>query len=140
MFEEKQTFALGSCKDKDWWLPFDKLIAELLYPTAYYIHESNKITCDLEGVVAATKCGIQGYQESTSVSLSGIGGVRIAANVSEDNRKATMMMNASTSISESVHASSTDELVTCGTIWLDSVTTEAQTRANNDCGRGLSLW
>ena len=63
--------------------------------------------------------------------------MRSAANVSEEDRKATMMMKANTSISESVHASSTVGLVISGTIRLDNVTAEGQTRANNDFGRGI---
>ncbi len=56
-------------------------------------------------------CVIQGYQQSN-----------ICFSVQED-RKVTMMMIASTSISESVTMSSTiGWLVTCGMIQLDSVT------------------
>ncbi len=47
------------------------------------------------------------------------------------------MMNARTTISESMQASSTIGLVTCGMICLDNVTAEGQTRGNNDFGRGF---
>ncbi len=56
--------------------------------------------------------------------------------VSEEDRKATFGMDASTSISESVRATSTVELKIAGTIRLDHITAEGQTRANNDFGRG----
>lgn len=138
MFEEKRTFALGSRKDNDRWLPFDELIAELFYPSVDYIRQSNEIACELAAVVAATfLTEFRDTNKATSASLSSIGGVRSAANVSEEDRKATMMMKASTSISESVHASSTVGLVISGTIRLDNVTAEGQTRANNDFGRGI---
>ncbi len=52
-----------------------------------------------------------------------------------DDRKATTMMKASTSISESKHASSTVGLITSGTIQFDNTTSEGQTRADNDFGR-----
>ncbi len=88
MFEEKQTFALGSRKGEDWWIPFDELIAELFYPTADYTCESNKITCDLAGDVAATfLVEFTDTNKATSASLSSIGGVRSVINISKDKGK-----------------------------------------------------
>ncbi len=129
---------LGSCKDEDQWVQFDELISELFYPSADYIHQSNDITCELVGVVATTfLVEFRGTNKATSTMLSSIGGMRSVANVFEDDRKAIMMMKASMSITESVHASSTVRLVTSGTIRLDNVTTEEQTRANNNFGRRI---
>ncbi len=117
MFEEKHTFALGSCKNEHQWLPFDELITELFDPSADYIQQSNEITCELAGVVATTfLLEFRDTNKATSVSLSSMDGVRSVANVSEDDRKATKMMKVNTSISESVHTSSTVGLVTFGTI------------------------
>ena len=47
---------------------------------------------------------------------------------------AGMNKDASNSISESNHASSTHSLKTSGTIQIDSAAGEGQTRANNDFG------
>ncbi len=65
--------------------------------------------------------------KATSLSLSSIGGTRSVAEVSEEDRKAAFGAEASTSISESAHASSTVGLKIAGTIRLDSVTAEGQT-------------
>ena len=56
--------------------------------------------------------------------------------VSEEEKVASRGKDATTSKSESVHASATVGLGIAGTIRLDHVTAEGQTRFNNDFGRG----
>ena len=56
--------------------------------------------------------------------------------VTDEDKVASQGKDATTSISESVHASSTVGLGITGTICLDHVTAEGQTRSNNDFGRG----
>lgn len=137
MFEEKEANALGSLAEKDRWLPYDELILQLFYPTKDYIIQSNKTACELAPLIAVTFLSeFRDTSKATSLSLSSIGGVRSATEVSEEDRKAAFGAEASTSISESVHASSTVGLKIAGTIRLDSVTAEGQTRMNNDFGRG----
>jgi hypothetical protein len=59
-----------------------------------------------------------------------------AARVITEDRIACLHKEASNSIAESNHASSTHSLKTSGTIWLDSAAGEGQTRPNNDFGWG----
>ena len=56
--------------------------------------------------------------------------------VTDEDMVASQGKDATTSISESVHASSTVGLGIAGTIRLDHITAEAQTRSNNDFGCG----
>ncbi len=136
MFEEKQTFALGSRKQDDLWLPYDELIAELFYPSRQYVRQTTDMTIKLASTVAVTLLAeLRDSRKATSCSLSSLDGVRSCSKISEEDRVATLKTQASTSISESVHASSTVGLKMWGTIHLDSVTAEGQTRANNDFGR-----
>jgi hypothetical protein len=72
--------------------------------------------------------------------LSSISGIRSWAMVSDEDKLASKGKDITTSISESVHASSTVGLGIAGTIRLDHVTAEGQTRSNNNFGRGHSNW
>ncbi len=56
--------------------------------------------------------------------------------VSENKKVASWGKDATTSISESVHPSSTVGLGIAGTICLNHVSAEGQTCFNNDFGRG----
>jgi hypothetical protein len=56
--------------------------------------------------------------------------------VSEDKKVASRGKDATTSISESVHASSTVGLGIAGTMRLNHVTAKGQTHFNNDFGQG----
>jgi len=56
--------------------------------------------------------------------------------VTDEDKVASQGKDATTSIAESVHASSTVGLGIAGTIRLDYITAEAQTRSNNDFGCG----
>jgi hypothetical protein len=56
--------------------------------------------------------------------------------VSDEDKLAPQGIDATTSISESVHASSTVGLGIAGTIHPDHITAEGQTRSNNNFGCG----
>ncbi len=75
-------------------------------------------------------------KKATSDYLSSIIGIRSWGMVSEEEKVASWGKDATTSISESVHASATVGLGIAGTIHLDHVTAEGQARFNNDFGRG----
>ncbi len=66
--------------------------------------------------------------------LLSISGNKSWAMVSENKKVATQGRDATTSISGSVHASSTVGLGIAGIIRLNHVTAEGQTRFNNDFG------
>ncbi len=71
--------------------------------------------------------------------LSSISGIRSWAIVSDEVKLASQGKDATTSISESVHASSTVGLGIVGTMRLDHITAEGQTRSNNNFGCGHEL-
>lgn len=68
--------------------------------------------------------------------LSSVGGVRSVAKVTEEERKATLRMDASTSISESAHANVTVGIKTAGTIHFDRVTEQGHSIMNNNFRHG----
>ena len=74
--------------------------------------------------------------KATSAYLSSISGKFSKSQLSDQDRMAGMNKDASNSISESNHASSTHSLKTSGTIRIDSAAGEGQTGANNDFGQG----
>ncbi len=117
IFEQKESFIVGSRKSKDKWLPFDELQAELFYPTLDYIRQTHSVSCHLAVVAAnAFLAEFRDPRKATSNWLFSNGGVRSLAMASEDDCKATFGMDASTSILESVHATSTVGLKVAGTI------------------------
>jgi hypothetical protein len=67
--------------------------------------------------------------------LDSAGGKYSLGKISEIERLSGFGIEASNSIAESVHASSTHSLKVYGTIRLDSAAAEGQTRSNNDFGR-----
>jgi hypothetical protein len=67
--------------------------------------------------------------------LDSAGGKYSLSKILEEERKSGFGIEASNSIAESVHASSTHSLKIYGTIRLDSAAAEGQTRSNNDFGR-----
>ena len=137
IFENKEGQALGSRDKADKWLPFDELRAELFFPTRNYVRQTHSISCRLAEVAAATFLIEFRYpKKATSDYLSSISGIGSWAMVTDEDKVASQSKDSTTSISESVHASSTVGLGIAGTIRLDHVTAEGQTRSNNDFGRG----
>jgi hypothetical protein len=118
-------------------LPFDELQAELFYPTCNYVRQSHDTACRLAEVAAATfLIESRDPKKATSDYLLNISGIRSWAMVSESEKVASRGKDATTSISESVHASATVGLGIAGTIRLDHVTAEGQTHFNNNFGPG----
>ena len=72
--------------------------------------------------------------KATSTYLSSIEGKYSASKISDKDRKACLNNDASNSISESNHASSTHSLEASGTIRLNSSAGEGQMHTNNDFG------
>ena len=138
MFTEKQNRSVGGTNSEDGRvLPYDELRAELFYPARADIRQTNIIACRLAEDAASTfLMEFRDTSKATSAYLSSIGGKYSAARVTTEDRIACLHKEASNSIAESNHASSTHSLKTSGTIRLDSAAGEGQTRANNDFGRG----
>ncbi len=137
IFGNKEGHALGSREKADKWLPVDELHAELFFPTQNYVRQTHSIACCLAEVAAATfLIEFHDPKKATSDYLSSISGIRSWAMVSDEDKLASQGKDATTSISESVHASSTVGLAIPGTIRLDHVTAEGQTRSNNNFGCG----
>jgi hypothetical protein len=137
IIENKEGHALGSREKANKWLPFDELRAELFFPTRTYVCQTHSIACRLAEVAAATfLIEIQDSKKTTLDYLSSISGIGSWVMVSDEDKLASQGKGATTSISESVHASSTVGLGIAGTILFNHVTTEGQTCSNNNFGHG----
>jgi hypothetical protein len=135
IFEKKEAHAIGSRDNNDDWLPFDELHAELFFPSRNYVCQTHSTACCLAYVAAATfLIEFRDPKKTTSDYLSSISRKWSWAMVSENKKVASRGKDATTSISESVHASSTVGLGIAGTICLDHVTAKGQTGFNNDFG------
>jgi hypothetical protein len=135
MYEQKVTLTVSGINNDD--LFYDDLRAALFYPTREDIIQTNKFCLEL--AVEAATVFLKEFRDTTKAThhyLSSIGGKYSTATITEDQRKASMGIEASNSIAESVHASSTHSLKLYGTIRIDSAAAEGQSRANNDFGRG----
>ena len=137
MFTEKRSNPLCSRSKDDKVLPYDLLRAMMFFPTRVDIRQSQDQSCRL-AEVAACRFVVEFRDESkaTAAYLNSIGGLKSRDKISIIERQANMGKDASNSISESLHASSTVGLRTCGTARLDHMAAEGQSRANNDFGRG----
>ena len=100
------------------------------------IVQSNTI-CAVLATESAEEFQIQFRCKATGKYCKAIQGAKSLADggVSEQERIAGRGIDATNSISESLHASSTHGLKVGGTIRLDHCAAEGQTRANNDFGR-----
>ncbi len=137
IFENKEGHVHGSREKADRWLPFDELRTELFFPTQNYVHQTHSIACRLAEVAAATfLIEFRDPKKATLDYLSSISGIRSWAMVSDEDKLGSQGKDATTSILESMHASSTVGLGIAGTIHLDHVTAEGQTRSNNNFGHG----
>ena len=119
-------------------MPYDELRAALFYPSRIDIRNTDDLViCLAEEAASAFLIEFRYSLKATSSYLSSIGGGKYSiSKISDDLRKAGLNKDASNSISESNHASSTLSLKTSGTIRLDSAAGEGQTQANNDFGQG----
>ena len=71
-------------------------------------------------------------RKASSQYLSALNGDKCINNISQEERDSTIEMLTSNSIAESLHASSTDAFVVCGTMILYHATTLGQSRSNRD--------
>jgi hypothetical protein len=137
IFEEKQSYPVGSRSEEDAVLPFDQLRAELFYPERDENRKSYRMACRLAEEAATTiLTELRDPSKATSHYLSSLDGIRSWKNLSEEQKKQGLKKAASNSISESNHAAATIGLQTWGTIRFDYAAAEGQTRMNNDLGRG----
>ena len=136
MFDEKRANLVGSNDKDDRIFPFQLLKDELWDPTRKDIVQSNTI-CAVLATESAEEFQIQFRCKATGKYCKAIQGAKSLADggVSEQERIAGRGIDATNSISESLHASSTHGLKVGGTIRLDHCAAEGQTRANNDFGR-----
>jgi hypothetical protein len=136
-FKKKEAHEHCTQNKLDKWLPFDALQAELFRPTCNYVHQTHDTACRLAEVAAATfLIEFRDPKKAASDYLLNISGIRSWAMVTESKKVASIGKDATSSISESVHALATVGLGIAGIIRLDHVTAEGQTHFNNNFGPG----
>ena len=136
MFEEKRSFLVGSRADDDKIFPFEFVKNELFYSTRKDIVQTQPFAA-LLSVESGLEFQVQFRckKKATAKYLIAINGEKSMARVTLAERVAGRGIDATNSISESLHASSTHGLKVGSTIRLDHCAAEGQTRANNDFGR-----
>ena len=109
---------------------------ELFYPARLDIVESTDYSVELASE-AASIFRVEFFDETkaTAKDLSATRGSKSTKKVYKGERKAGFGVDASNSISESLHAAATGNLKTFGTIDLQHSAGQGQTRHNNDFGR-----
>ena len=136
MYEEHTSNPVGKYAEEDKTLPYDVMRAAVFYPTRRDIVQSTDLSLQLGVRIATTmRAEFVNPKKNTARYLSAIGGKSSLAEISEEQRVAGFGVDASNSVSESVHAASTDMLVVFGTIRTQYCAAIGQTRSNNDFGR-----
>ena len=137
MFKKKASNPVGTRDKESKIQPYQLLLEELFYPTRKDIQQTYNLTCQL-ACEAATVFLIEFHNPTkiTSKYLSSISGPKSWCNASDHTKSMSLNVLASNSVSEANHASSTVGLKLSGTICLDHVCAEGQTRHNNSFGRG----
>ena len=140
MFMEKRSSPVGSRDKKDKVLPFHLLQNELFLSERIDIVQVQSNPCStLLCIESACEFQVQfrAGEEATAKYLKAIKGKKSMARgkVKRAERMAGGGIDATNSISESLHAASTYGLQQGSTIRLDNCAAEGQTRANNDFGR-----
>ena len=137
MFNEKSSNPVGT-SDRDHKVqPYQLLREELFYPTRKDIQQMYDHTCQLACDAATIfLMEFRDPTKATSEYLSSISGPKSWCNTSDETKSKSLNVSASNSVSEANHASSTVGLKLSGTVRLDHVCAEGQTRHNNDFGRG----
>jgi hypothetical protein len=137
MFNEKSSNPVGTMNRDHKVQPYQLLREELLYPTRKDIQQTYDLTCQLACEAASIfLMEFHDPTKATSEYLSSISGPKSWCNTSDETKSLTLNVLASNSMLEANHASSTVGLKLSGTIRLDHVCAEGQTRHNNDFGRG----
>ena len=135
MFEEKTSCLVSSRSEEDKVLPWDICRAELFFPTRTDILEAQEMATDVAVTAASIfRREFRDKRKATSAYLSAINGRKSINNVSSEEREAGLGIDASNSVSESLHSSSM--LGFEYTMRPDHSAAEGQTRHNNDLGRG----
>ena len=134
MFEEKTSWLVGSRAKDDKVMPWDMCRAAIFYPTRKDIVEAEDVSVSMSVQVAITmmrEC--RDETKATADYLSAINGKRSMIKVTEEEKLAGRGKDASNSVSESLHSSSTIGFKY--TTRPDHACAEGQTRSNNDFGR-----
>jgi hypothetical protein len=135
MYEQKVTLSVTDGANNVY-LFYDDLRFNLFYASRADIMQTNHVCLSLAVVVAmAFLKEFRDTSKPTHHHLDSAGGKYSLSKILGEERKSGFGIEASNSIAESVHASSTHSLKIYGTIRLDSAATEGQTRSNNDFGR-----
>ena len=137
MFKEKSSNPVGTRNKESKVQPYQLLLEELFYPTRKDIQQTYDRTCQLS-CEAATVFLIE-FRDPTKVTseyLLSISRPKSWYNASDHTKSMSLNLSASNSVSEANHASSTMGLKLSGTICLDHVCAEGETRPTNDFGRG----
>ena len=136
MFEERTSSRVVNSKLVEKVLPWDMLRSELFYPTRLDIVESTNYSVELASEAASIFCiEFRDEKKATAKYLSAIGGSKSMKKITEEECNAGLGVDASNSISESLHAAATENLKTFGTIDLQHSAGQGQTRHNKDFGR-----
>ena len=134
MYEQKVALSVTGANNDD--LFYDNLRFNLFYASRADIMQTNHVCLSLAVVIAmAFLKEFRDTSKPTHHHLDSAGGKYSLSKILGEERKSGFGIEASNSIAESVHASSTHSLKIYGTIRLDSAATEGQTRSNNDFGR-----
>ena len=137
MFNEKSSNPVGT-RDSDHKVqPYQLLCEELFYPTRKDMQQTYDLTCQLACEAATIfLMELRNPTKATSEYLSSIIGPESWCNASVETKSMLLNVSASNSVLEANHALSTVGLKLSGTIRLDHVCAEGQTRHNNDFGCG----
>jgi hypothetical protein len=137
MFNKKSSNPVGT-RDSDHKVqPYQLLHEELFYPTWKDIQQMYDLTCQLACKAATIfLMKFRDPTKATSEYLSSISGHKSWCNAYDETKSMLLNVSASNSVLEANHAPSTVGLKLSGTIHLDHVCAEGQTRHNNNFGRG----
>ena len=137
MNDEHSSKNIGVTGENERTLPYNELRQAVFYPTRHDISQSTDLSLELAVVIATTmRAEFVDPRKNTARYLSEINGISSLAVISEEQRVAGYGVDASNSVSESVHAASTDMFVVFGTIRAQFCAGIGQSRFNNDFGRG----
>jgi hypothetical protein len=137
MFNEKSSNPVGTWNRENKVKPYQLLRKELFYPTRKDIQQTYDLTCQLACEAASIfLMEFRDPTKATSKYLSSISRPKSWCSASDETKSMFLNVSASNSVSEANHASYTVGLKLSGTIRLDHVCAEGQTRHNNDFGRG----
>ena len=127
---------LSSRLEEDKALSYDILCTELFYPTRADVRQSVDVACQLGEISVerfVTEFRDQG--KATCKYLTSLDGRKCQKNVSERERKDMLGLDASNSVSESLHACTKSMQKECGpNARIDRLADVAQSQFNNDYG------